>query len=120
MGSIDQIGFVFVIRSDRQKSRRLFFSGMIARSRLLIHSPQAVIGFGFLIRVWRSSTSLRGCFDVFDLVARAISIRRRIASEWDGLSFCCLARLSIGSQLKWIEFQADTGQKDHDPIRKNC
>src|SRR5262249_2026307 len=31
----------------------------------------------------------------FDLVASAISISRRIASERDGLSLCCLAQVSI-------------------------
>jgi hypothetical protein len=30
-----------------------------------------------------------------DLTVRASSIRRRIASDRDGLSFCCLAQLSI-------------------------
>jgi len=31
----------------------------------------------------------------FDLAARALSIRRRIASEREGLSFCCFAQVSI-------------------------
>src|SRR5262249_46839829 len=31
----------------------------------------------------------------FDLAARALSISRRIASDREGLSFCCLAQFSI-------------------------
>lgn len=44
-------------------------------------------------------TSRRGCFAVFGLVARAISIRRRIASEREGLCFCCLAQFSMESRV---------------------
>jgi hypothetical protein len=35
------------------------------------------------------------CF--FILLAKAMSIRRRIASEREGLSFCCLAQFSIAN-----------------------
>jgi hypothetical protein len=39
--------------------------------------------------------SPRRLFCGFDLPDRAISIRRRMASEREGLSFCCLAQVSI-------------------------
>src|SRR5215471_6099408 len=35
----------------------------------------------------------------FNLPTRAISIRRRIASERDGLSFCCLAQFSMANRV---------------------
>jgi hypothetical protein len=35
----------------------------------------------------------------FDLAASANSIRRRIASDREGLSFCCLAQLSMASRV---------------------
>ena len=35
----------------------------------------------------------------FDLLGRAISIRRRIASDREGLSFCCLAQVSIADRV---------------------
>jgi hypothetical protein len=35
----------------------------------------------------------------FNLAVRAISIRRRIASEREGLSFCCLAQFSIADRV---------------------
>ena len=45
---------------------------------------------------WRhlKSSTVAG-FCCLTLTASAISIRRRIASERDGLLFCCLAQLSI-------------------------
>jgi hypothetical protein len=36
---------------------------------------------------------------LFVLLANAISIRRRIASEREGLSFCCLAQFSIANRV---------------------
>jgi hypothetical protein len=35
----------------------------------------------------------------FDLLGRASSIRRRIASDREGLSFCCLAQVSIADRV---------------------
>jgi hypothetical protein len=42
----------------------------------------------------------------FDLALRAISIRRRIASERDGLSFCCIAQFAARALPSGRAYQA--------------
>jgi hypothetical protein len=47
----------------------------------------------------------------FDLAVKAISIRRRIASDREGLSFCCLAQLSMASRVLGGRRTVSTGSR---------
>jgi hypothetical protein len=49
----------------------------------------------FVVRAWRSSTCRRGCFAVLLWSSEQSRSGGRIASEREGLSFCCLAQVSI-------------------------
>jgi hypothetical protein len=52
---------------------------------------------------------LLGC--LFVLLANAMSIRRRIASEREGLSFCCLAQFSIANLVLGASRTVRTGSR---------
>jgi hypothetical protein len=52
---------------------------------------------------------LTSLFDFLALIASATSISRRIASDREGLSFCCLAQLSISALNPGGSRSASTG-----------
>jgi hypothetical protein len=67
--------------------------------RLYVTTPRAKLGSFYTSRrdmpLRRSRVNYFCRRSFLAVVARAISIRRRIASERDGLSLCCLAQFSI-------------------------